>query len=506
MAYRLYRCTCCEAFSLDAARRGFMKGLALTSLAALSATLLARRDAAAQPRRAPRTAPHTPNYIIRNACVVTMDPDILDLPRGDVHVKDGRIAAVLPRIEDSSAEIVDAAEMIVMPGFVETHWHLWNSTLKNMMREGVEYFPLKAAFVKLFTPADHYAANRLALCEAVNAGMTSVHNFAHNTRSPAHVDMELKALSESGLSGRYSYGWSDPTPDGDIFPATDIRRVQKAWFGNGSAFDGKVDLGLAVRGPMYTAREVYEPEIRAGRDIGVPLVMHIGQTRRRYSPCAVLLQQGLLDKTDILVHGETQSMADLDAIAKVGASVSLSMESELRDQEDGDVRAEIFECLRRQINVCLSIDADPLGVPSMFDNMRYVFNIGLPWHKTPSEGMPPVSHDAVLKMATINGARALGRAALTGSLTPGKRADILMVRADDLNMVPLGESTTTLVRSAANANVDTVIAQGKMLKFAGELVGIDLDDVKADAAGSLFDLRTKAGGAWAPKGPDKPRF
>ena len=489
-----YSCLC----PVHRDRRGFLQKAGLLALAMSAASLLALAPKAASAAAAgrPRLMPTTGNYIIRGAVVLTMDPAVPDLASGDVHVRDGKIAAIGARIDAPGAEIIEAGNMIVAPGFIETHWHLWNSTLKNMLRPGVEYFPLKAAFVQHFKPTDHYVANRLALTEAMNAGMTTVHNFCHNARSPAHVDAELNALVESGLNARYSYGWIDPIPDTKIMPADDVRRVQREWFSSTATFPAHVDLGVAVRGPMYTKQDVYEPEIRTARAMGLPIVMHIGQTKRRYSSSAEMLKLGLIEKQDILVHGQTQSDADLEAIKKSGASVSLSMESELRGQEDGDVRTAILKCMALKINLCSSMDSSVFGVVSMFDNMRMVFNLAVPWRGTSTEKMPMVTQREVLEMVTINGARAMGIDAITGSLTPGKQADFILVRADDLNMLPMGVPTTTVVHSATVANVDTVAVRGNFMKFGGTLLHADVPTLKAQADRSLTDLRQRAGGKW----------
>jgi cytosine/adenosine deaminase-related metal-dependent hydrolase len=448
--------------------------------------------------------PRGNEYLIQGAYILPLD-GTPDIARGNIHVRNGTIAAIGADVQVAGVDVIDAGDKIAIPGFVETHWHLWNTTLKGMIRKGAEYFPLKQAFVRHFTPEDFYAANKLALAEAVHSGMTSIHNFSHNTRSPAHVDAELRAFSESGLGGRYSYGWIDPIPDAEVQQSSDIARVKREWFGANSPFQGRVDLGVAVRGPMYTPRSVYEAEIAAARDLGCPVVMHIGQTRRRYSSCARLRDEGLLDRSMILVHGQVQNERDREAIAAVGASVSVSMQSELRGQEDGDIREQMLQMAAKRINLCCSVDSNALGVPSMFDNMVTIWNLGIPWKGTPSDKLPAFDFRSVLDMGTINGARALGADKRVGSLTVGKQADIVLVNATDLNMTPVGEVDGTLVRHANPSNVDTVIANGKLLKRGGELVGMDLKAIRSNATMSLHRLRQKAGGAWAP--PEaQPRF
>ena len=496
-------CACGCGAQSDPNRRAMMLGSAAAILLAGAGSMaISNRPAIAA--IGPRELPRGNEYLIQGAYILPLD-GTPDLPRGDIHVRNGLIAAIGPTLDVPGVEVIEAGQMIAIPGFVETHWHMWNTTLKGMIRKGAEYFPLKQAFVRHFTPEDFYIASRLALAEAANSGMTSIHNFSHNTRSPSHVDAELKALQESGLGGRYSYGWIDPIPDTEIQQDADIARVKREWFGTDSPFRGRVDLGVAVRGPMYTARTVYEPEIQSARNMGCPVVMHIGQNKRRYTSCAGLRDEGLLDRSMILVHGEVQSERDRDAIADVGASVSVSMQSELRDQDDGDIREQLLQMAAKKINLCCSVDSNALGVPSMFDNMVTIWNLGIPWRGTPSEKLPAFDFRQVLDMGTINGARALGIDKRVGSLSVGKQADIVLIRATDLNMTPVGEVDGTLVRHANPSNVDTVIANGKVIKRGGELIGVDLNAIRIDATQSLHRLRQKAGGTWAPPS-GSPRF
>ena len=164
------------------------------------------------------------------------------LPRGDVHVRDGRIEAVGPDLAAAGAEVIDATDMIVMPGFVDTHYHMWSALGRNFVGDGFGYFPAKNATSKLFTPEDFYNSVMLGLVELANAGITTVHNWSHNTRTPAHADAELRAHRESMLRARYAYGHVDQMPRNEPLDYTDIDRVKREYFANGTAFEGLVHL------------------------------------------------------------------------------------------------------------------------------------------------------------------------------------------------------------------------------------------------------------------------
>ena len=135
-----------------------------------------------------RPAPPLPppgEFVIRNATVLTMDPNIGDLGTGDVHVRDGTIIAVEPRIDLTNVQFIEGRGMICMPGFVDTHWHLWTSLFRPFVRADVNelgYFPVSSRLGQLFTPEDSYRSVMLGIAEALSAGVTTVHNWAHNVR------------------------------------------------------------------------------------------------------------------------------------------------------------------------------------------------------------------------------------------------------------------------------------------------------------------------------------
>ena len=468
-----------------------------TSIMGAETSTGATKDFAPDSNRRTDSLPGRPDVVLRNGYVVSMDQTIGKLPRGDVHMRDGEIVAVGSSLAAAGAETIDASGMIVMPGFIETHWHLWNSLHKNLLRQGLEYFPLKSQLGKHYTALDSYHSNKLALLEAVNAGITTVHNFAHNLRTPEYADAELTAFAESGLRGRFSYGWIDEMPTTEIMPATDAARVQRHWIGASCKTEDRVALGMCLRGPMYCKADVYTAEFKAAKDLNLPVSLHSGQTLAKTLSAVQLRRDGFLDANTLMIHFLRANERDREALREAGASLSLSMQSELRNQADGDVRDQLMQMLATDINVTLSIDSTALGSVSMFDSMSLAWYMGIPWNNTVTAKFPMINFHQCLKMATINGAKALGFAGKTGSLTPGKRADIIAIRATDLNMIPLGEVECALVRSATVANVDTVIADGRVLKRGGRLVGHDVEKIKADATTALFNICKRAGGDWA---------
>jgi len=478
---------------------GIDRRLFLAAAGAAATLGAASTQTQAQTASPPSSASAAGEYVIRNAYVVTMDRAAGDVARGDIHIRNGAIVAIGPSIAAQGVESIDAAGMIAMPGMIDTHWHLWNTTLRNMQRAGKEYFPVKAAFVEHFTPQDHYRANRLALAEAVNAGITTVTNFSHNVRSPAHADAELRAMQESGIRGRYCYGPADPTPKDKTCDLADIKRVKEQWFGQSNRFGGRVDLGMAMRGLRNVTEEAAAAEYSFAKEQGIPTIVHTGASKRIFQSVAKLVDKGYVDKTTILSHWIGQTDADLEAVVKSGASVSFSPTSDLRTPYDTSFHDAMFALRQKNVNLSMSLDSAMLGGVSMFEQMATTWYVGVPWYDTPTERQPFFEFTDVLEMATVNGARALGIADKVGTLAPGKRADIVLVRSSDLNMAPLGEVHSALARVATVANVDTVIIDGRVLKRGGKLVGIDAAAVVREAEESSNDLRRKAGSVWAPR-------
>src|SRR5262249_50228236 len=196
-------------------------------------------------------APPTPlpprgEFLIRGATVLTLDPNLGDLETGDVHVRDGAIVAIGPRIDLPNAGIMEGRGMLCMPGFVDTHWHLWASLLRPFVRADVNelgYFPVSNRLGHLFTPEDSYRSVTLGIAEALSAGVTTVHNWAHNVRSPDHADAELSAMRDAGIRGRFAYGPPQGMPDDQPMDMAGVARVKRDWMPG----DGLLTLGICSR-------------------------------------------------------------------------------------------------------------------------------------------------------------------------------------------------------------------------------------------------------------------
>jgi 5-methylthioadenosine/S-adenosylhomocysteine deaminase len=171
------------------------------------------------------------SYLIKGGNVITVDPELGTLPGADVRIRDGIIDAVGRDLDREGLEVIDAAGMIVMPGLVDTHYHMWSTLGRNFISDhGFGYYPAKWATAHLYDPNDFYVSVLLGLAELVNGGVTTVHNWSHNSRSPAHTDAELRAHQASLLRARYSLGHSEGLSPGVPHLFEDLERVAAEWF------------------------------------------------------------------------------------------------------------------------------------------------------------------------------------------------------------------------------------------------------------------------------------
>src|SRR6516164_9758604 len=236
--------TCAEGVSIFWATATMVPSRTYTSPTARSGRAGALGTAVVMPQQllgqqAPRTAgilgaslPARGELLIRGATVLTMDPAVPNLAVGDVHVRDGTILAVAQRIETPTALAIDGSGTICIPGFVDTHFHLWNSMLRLYVRADVPslgYFPVTARLGPLMGPEDSYRSVRLGASEALAAGVTTLHNWAHNTRSPEHADAELSAMRDMGVRGRFAYGTPVGMSDDAPMDFAGLARVKKDW-------------------------------------------------------------------------------------------------------------------------------------------------------------------------------------------------------------------------------------------------------------------------------------
>ncbi len=436
--------------------------------------------------------------LIADAIVLTMDAQTGVLPRADVLIEDARIAAVgpdLPRTGD--VEVIDGRGRIVMPGFVDTHRHMWAAMLRGCACYGdlgTYFHDVVFTYGANFTPQDTYTSVRLGLAEAIDSGITTMHAWEHNLQTPAHADAALGALEESGLRGRFSYGpSSDPEAGSSFAKGTetidldDVLRLRAERF---RAEDGRLHLGIACRGVDYSQPDIWQREFAWAREHGLPITTHTmmtGHDVERVRAVSVYAEQEALGPDVLVVHAIHTNDDERRYLAESGTPVSLSILSELRV---GMGIPPIVEMMHAGVPLCLSVDTMAASDNSdFFAVLRATLLVPRGVHQ---DGKV-IGPDEVLRQGTIDGARALGLGDVTGSLTVGKRADVIVLRADDLNLAPINVADGQVVLAAQPRNVEHVWIDGVVRKRDGALVDVDSPALVRDARAAVDGLAERVG-------------
>jgi 5-methylthioadenosine/S-adenosylhomocysteine deaminase len=351
------------------------------------------------------------------------------------------------------------------------------------------YFPTTLALGKAYLPSDMYQGTRLAAAEALNGGITFVHDWCHNIRSPQYAEEDLRALRESGIRARFSYGAAQGQPGDQPIDLADLARLHRDWKTHSN--EGLIALGLAWRGVSTgatgsVAAAAYKKDFDTARALGIPISVH-ANNRKGSDAIALLAREKFLGRDVQVIHATWVSPEEIRALADSGSPVSLSPYTEMRI---GFGFPPTGEFLAAGIPVGLSVDTTALsGNADMFAIMKAIQNIenarALNEFKLPAR--------RVLELATIEGARSMGMDDRIGSLAPGKRADLIMVNTHDLNLAVFSEPAHLLVEAAQPANVDTVMVDGRILKRGGRLTATDAAQVAGEARAALAALRKRAG-------------
>lgn len=481
-------------------RRGLLRGgVALGALATTTATMAATTTGRPGLARAATPAvgklPARGNFIIRNAYVMTMERDTGDIADGSVHCRDGAIVAVGKDIKAPGATVIDGRGMIVMPGLVETHWHMWNTLLRSMSGDKPEtgYFRTTTALGVKYEPGDMYQGARLGAVEAINSGITHVHDFCHNIRGFDYATEDLRALRETGIRARFSYGPAQAQPNDKVMNLEDLARLKNDWAKYSN--DGLIALGFAWRGQggnnpaTKIPADVWRAEIDAARKMSLPVTVHASGSRAVAGQIDGFVKAGVLDKGMQLIHAGFATPEELKAVAAAGAVVSISPTSELRI---GFGLQQVSEYLGAGVPVGLSVDTVELtGNADMFGIMKFVQNVENGKHESEFK----LSARRVLELGTIEGARSMGIGDKIGSLKVGKRADLIMVNTREVNLGVFGDPAHMIVTAAQPSNVDTVVIDGRILKRGGKLTAINGVQVAIEANAANQALRKRAN--WA---------
>jgi cytosine/adenosine deaminase-related metal-dependent hydrolase len=420
--------------------------------------------------------------IITNGTVVSLDPEVGDLEDADIRIEDGEIVEIGHGLSASNAAVIDATDHIVLPGFVDSHIHLAQTQVRGIAGDWSlmgEYFEhMLGNITGLYQPEDHYLGGLFGSLEKLYTGTTTALDWSYpNTLE--HGERAVDALSDAGLRAVYTYG-----PPGDD--------AAKWWFesdvglpeGNvRELYDGKIrdddllGLALGLRGPDFCVDETALGDLELARELGVLATIHMGAA---LWPSSVYSEdyQGFgclhdeLGPDVNISHANHFSQDDIDHAVDRGASFSVSPEVEMQMGHGIPATGKVLAAGGRPtwgVDVCSDVNGDlaeqmrmGLQVQRMFDNQEIL------------EGNEEVTEVSItcrdtLEMATIEGAKALGMEDEIGTLTPGKRADVILLREDDFLTAPSHDPIQTVVFQSDPSHIDTVLVDGEVVKRDGEL-------------------------------------
>jgi len=416
--------------------------------------------------------------LLKGGVVLTMDPKLGDFDKADVLIEGSKIAAVGPNLQAAASEI-DASSMIVMPGFVDSHRHIWQGQLRNVLPNGrldPDYFrDIGVTARGVYRPEDVHAGDLLSAWGALNSGITTLLDWSHISNTPEHSDAAIQGLRESGIRAVYGYGTGAAGPRNQ-YPG-DSKRLRRQYF---ASEDQLLTLALATGlDPTHWA---------AAREVGAPITLHANGTGQ-------LLPLAKLMGPDVTyIHCCNLTPEEWKLIADSGGGVSLAAPVEM---EMGHGVPPFQRTLDLKIPLSLSNDVETEVPSEFFTQMRTAFLLQrmliFQRERAGEKNVPPLmTVKQVVEVATMGGAKVNHLERKVGSLTPGKEADVIMLKADAINVMPLNHAYGAVVLGMDTSNVDTVFVGGKVRKWKGELVGVDVADLRRRAEQSRDWLLAQA--------------
>lgn len=425
--------------------------------------------------------------LFKGGTIVTMDRNTSNLPVGDVLVEDGRIAAVGTGLKAEGATLIDATGAIVMPGLIDAHHHMWLGVMRRMMPDVDDLFAYIDVVAETlgarYRPADMYLSTKLTALACLDAGITTVIDACHSSRSPEHTDAALDALKDSGIRALHMVGAAMDKKASAAHLPGDLKRLAGNW-NNG---DSLVRVGLFGQLNIDWWRVARELDMR----ILTEFIGDLAALGPEFD------QPGLLGPHNIFNHCTRLPEETWQRLAKARVNVTINPRSDALFGFDDD-RFAYQQAIDHGLTPALGIDLDTAFGSDLFGEMHALFGqqrSAMRYRRFRGEqDVPaPISVQAVLEAATVNGARAAGLETEVGSLGVGKQADIIMLRTDDVAVFPLNNAIGTIVQAVERSNVDTVMVAGEIRKRGGKLVGTDLPKLRAEVNASREYLLEASG-------------
>jgi cytosine/adenosine deaminase-related metal-dependent hydrolase len=430
---------------------------------------------------------HAHRTLFKGGAIVTMDRNVPNLGAGDVLVEGDRIVAVGADIQADDAEVIDAGDAIVMPGLIDAHHHMWLGVMRRMMPDVDDLF----AYIDVvadtlgahYRPLDMYLSTRLTAVASLDAGITTIIDACHSSRSSEHTDAALDALDQTGIRALHMVGAAMDKKASTAHLPEDLRRLAANWNHDG----GLVQIGLFGQLNLDWWKVARSLDMRI-------LTEFIGDLAKLGPDFA---EKGVLGSHNIFNHCTRVPEEKWKRFADAGVNVTVNPRSDALFGFDDESFA-YQQAIDHGLTPALGIDLDTAFGSDLFGEMHALFGqqrSAMRYRRFHGEmNVPaPISVEAVLEAATVNGARAAGLESRVGTLTPGKQADIIMVRTNGAAVFPITNAIGTIVQAVERSDVEMVMVAGVVRKRAGKLVDVDLAKLAADVNASRDYLLEASG-------------
>ncbi|OCJ04011.1 hypothetical protein A6U86_30605 [Rhizobium sp. AC27/96] len=425
--------------------------------------------------------------LFKGGTILTMDAKTENLPVGDILVEGDRIAAIGADIKADGAEIIDARGTIVMPGLVDAHHHAWLGVMRRLMPDVDDLFAYIGVVAETlgshYRPLDMYLSTRLTAVASLDAGITTIIDACHSSRSPEHTDAALDALDGAGIRALHMVGPAMDKKASSAHLPDDLERLASNW----NHDDGLVKVGLFGQLNLDWWKVARSLDMRI-------LTEFIGDLAKLGPEFA---EKGVLGPHNIFNHCTRIPQETWRLFAEAGVNVTINPRSDALFGFDDESFA-YQQAIDHGLTPAIGIDLDTAFGSDMFGEMHALFGqqrsaMRYRRFRGETDAPAPITVEAVLKAATIHGARAAGLEGSIGTLAAGKQADIIMVRTDGVAVFPVNNAIGTIVQAVERSDVDTVMVAGQLRKRGGKLLDVDLDKLTTEIGASRDHLLRASG-------------
>jgi cytosine/adenosine deaminase-related metal-dependent hydrolase len=457
--------------------------------------------------------------IFENATIITMDPQRRIIRDAAVAVAGSRIVGVGKKSEirrefERDAERVDLKGMVVIPGLVNTHVHLTQALIRGCVDDlGLIDFLVKGIWVLMgnYDQQDARVSAELCILEMLKSGTTAFvesmlagHYGFDGIAQVVEYSGARAVLSKvvmdtpSYVEGHAMHQGMVEDRDAAFQEALDMHA---RWEGGA---DGRIQVWFGPRPPGGCSADLYREVTAAAQERGMGITMHLAEVREdvdyirsqyNASPVEFLESVGMLGPRVLLIHTVWLEDQDIRRLAETGTHVT---HNPLSNTKLASGIAPIPAMLAAGVNVSLGTDAGTCNnTYDMIHDMGWASCI----HKVNTFDPLATPSEAVLEMATINGAKAMGLADEIGSIEVGKRADLVALDMDKPHLVPAPDPVSAIVFAARGSDVDTVLIDGKIVVQNGHVLTMDEERILREAKQRAAKLYQRTGGSYGPRWP-----